>query len=62
MDNRVFTFEFDNLDRVVLLPHHEDFQVAEYRLLGLGMTVNLDTKEVSLVLPVELTLIEVATC
>ena len=62
MDDRVFTFEFDNLDRIVLLPHHEDFQVAEYRLLGLGMTVNLDTKEVSLILPVEFTLIEVATC
>jgi hypothetical protein len=48
--------EFDNFDGVVLLPQSEDFKVAEDRLLGLGVTVDLDAKEVTLVLPVEFAL------
>ena len=53
------TLELNDFDRVVLLPNPEDFEVAEDRLLGLSVTVNLDTQEVALVLPVELTLRDV---
>lgn len=52
------TLELDDLDGVVLLPHAEDLEVAERRLLGLGVSVDLNTKEVSLVVPVELALQE----
>ena len=52
----VLTLELDDLDGVVLLPHPEDLEVAEDRLLGLGVAVDLDTQEVSLVLPVKLAL------
>lgn len=49
-------FQFHHFDRVIFLAKSEDFQVAEDRLLRFGVTVNLDAKEVTLVLPVEFTL------
>jgi hypothetical protein len=48
------TLQLDDLDGVILLSHSEDLEVAERRLLGLGVSVDLDAEEVSLVLPVEL--------
>ena len=50
------TFELDNLDREILLPDTEDLEIAEDRLLRFGMAIDLDTQEVTLVLPVEFTL------
>ena len=50
------TFEFDDLDGEVFFADTEDFKIAEDRLLGFGMTVDLDAEEVALVLPVEFTL------
>ena len=50
------TFEFDDLDGEILLAYTEDLEVAEDRLLGFGMTVDFDTEEVALVLPVKFTL------
>ena len=52
------TFQFDNFNWVILLANAEDFKVAEDRFLGLGVSVDLDTKEVALVLPEEFTLAE----
>lgn len=50
------TFELDDLDRKILLSHAEKFEVAERRLLRLGVAVDLDTEEVTLRVPVELAL------
>ena len=50
------TLELDHLNREILLAYPEDFKVAEDRLLRFRMTVNPDTEEVSLVLPVKFTL------
>lgn len=50
------TLQLKNLHRVVLFSHSEDFQVAERRFSRLGVSIDLDTEEISLVLPVELTL------
>ena len=50
------TLELNDLDGVVLLPYTEDFEIAEDRLLCLRVTVDLDAKEVALILPVELAL------
>ena len=52
------TLELNDLDGVVLLPYTEDFEIAEDRLLCLRVTVDLDAKEVALVLPIQLTLEE----
>jgi hypothetical protein len=48
--------ELDNLNGIVLLTDTEDLEVAEDRLLRLGVAVDLDAEEIALVLPVELTL------
>ena len=50
------TLEFDDFDQVILFAHSEDLQVAEDRLLRLGVPVHLDAQEVALVLPVQLAL------
>lgn len=44
----------DNLDRNTLLAHAENFEVGGERLLGLGVTVDLDTNVGTLGLPVQL--------
>lgn len=44
----------DNLDGHPLLAHPEDFEVGGQRLLGLGVTVDLDTDVGALGLPVQL--------
>ena len=49
----------DDFDREILLPHSEQLEVAERRLLGLGFSgvpVDLDTEVFALVLPVEFAL------
>ena len=51
---------FNDFDGDILLAHSEELQVTERSLLGSGlsrMSVDLDTEVVSLVLPVELTLL-----
>lgn len=45
------TLQLYDLDRVVLLAHTEDFQVAKYRLLGFRVAINFYAEEVALVLP-----------
>jgi hypothetical protein len=52
----VLTLELDNFDGVLLLAHPEDLEVAEDGFLRLGVTVDLDAEEVSLILPVKLAL------
>lgn len=41
-------FDFDDLNGTVLVPETEQFEIAVLCLLGLGVTVNLDAKIVSL--------------
>lgn len=50
------TFEFYNLDREVFFSDTEDLEVTEDRLFRLRVSVNLDTEEVALVLPIQFTL------
>jgi negative regulator of genetic competence, sporulation and motility len=50
------TFEFHDLDRIVLFSNAENFQVAKDRLFRLGMTIYLDAEKVALVLPIQFAL------
>lgn len=50
------TFEFNYFNWIVFFTDTEDFQIAENRLLRFRMAIYLDTKEVTLVLPVKFTL------
>lgn len=50
------TFEFNNFDREIFFAHPEYFQIAEDRLLRLGVPIDLDTKVVTEILPVKFTL------
>lgn len=56
MEARRRTFEFEDFDRTLLLTDSEYFQITEQGLLGFCMPVDLDTKEVSLILPVKFAL------
>ena len=53
---RTRTFQLHDLNREVLLPHTEDFQIAERGLFRFGMTINLDAEVITLALPEELAL------
>lgn len=46
------TFKFDDFDREISLPNPEDFQIAENRLFRFRMPIDLDTKEIALILPI----------
>lgn len=50
------TFQLNDFDRVVFLPQTEDLEIAEDRLLGLSVTIDLDAQEVALVLPMKFAL------
>ena len=50
------TFQFDNFYREVLLANTEDLEITEDRLLRFGVAIDLDAKEITLVLPVKLAL------
>ena len=50
------TFQFDDFYREVLLANTEDLEIAEDRLLRFGVAIDLDAKEITLVLPVKLAL------
>ena len=50
------TFVFNDFDREIFISHSEDLKITEYGFLRLRMTVDLHAEEVSLVLPVQLTL------
>ena len=52
----ICTFELYNLDREIFFSYAEDLQVTEDGFLSFCMSINLHTQEVTLVLPVELTL------
>ena len=54
--DREGTFELDDFYWEIFLPHSEDLQVAEDRLLCLRVAVNFNTQEVTLILPVEFAL------
>jgi hypothetical protein len=50
------TFELDNLNRIVLFTYSENLKIAEDRLLCFRVSINLDTKNVALILPIQFTL------
>jgi hypothetical protein len=52
----VTTFEFNDFDWEILFAYSENFKIAEYRFLRLGMAIYLNAKEVALILPVKFTL------
>jgi hypothetical protein len=53
---RLKTFQFNDFHGEVLFAHPKDLQVAENGLLRFCMSINLDAKEIALVLPVEFAL------
>ena len=53
------TFWFDDLDREILLPQAEYFQVAKDRFLRFCVTIDLDAKIIALVLPKKLALTQI---
>jgi hypothetical protein len=55
-DKRRLTFKLNNFHRIAFFAYTKDLQVTEYRLFGFGVTVNFDTKEITMVLPIQFTL------
>lgn len=50
------TLQFNNFNWVVFLAHPEDFQITKDGLLCFGVAIDFDTQEITLILPVKLTL------
>lgn len=47
----MITLMLDNLHWEVLIPDQEYFKIAEDRLFGFGVAIDLHAQEVSLILP-----------
>lgn len=52
------TFEFDYFHRTFLLAHMEYLKVAENRLFCLSVSMHLHAQEITLILPIQLALME----